>query len=101
MLREELWPVDQGGAVEKFEKRIITAIMKHGPLTKAGLQKFSNASHADGGFEAWNRAWTNLLRADKLVVMSVKSDRGKEKFGFDDAVWNKAKQKWIFGNPNA
>jgi hypothetical protein len=101
MLREELWPVDQGGAVEKFEKRIVTAIMKHGPLTKAGLQKFSNAQNADGGYEAWNRAWTNLLRADKLVVMTVKSDKGKEKFGFDDAVWNKTKLKWVFGNPNA
>jgi hypothetical protein len=101
MLREELWPVDQGGAVEKFEKRIVTAIMKHGPLTKAGLQKFSNAANADGGYDAWNRAWTNLLRADKVIVMPVKSDRGKEKYGFDDAMWNKAKQKWIFGNPNA
>lgn len=101
MLREELWPVDNGGAVEKFEKRIITAITKKGPLTKSGIQKFSNASNAEGGFEAWNRAWKNLLQAEKIVVLGIKSDRGKEKFGFDDAMWNKAKQKWIFGNPNA
>lgn len=101
MLREELWPVDQGGAVEKFEKRIVTALMKHGPMTKSGIQKFSNAASADGGYEAWNRAWTNLLKADKLVVLKITSDRGKEKFGFDDAMWNKTKQKWIFGNPNA
>ena len=101
MLREELWPVDMGGAVEKFEKRIITAINKKGPLTKSGAQKFSNAGTCDGGFEAWNRAWRNLLQADKIVVLNIKSDRGKEKFGFDDAMWNKTKAKWIFGNPNA
>lgn len=101
MLREELWPVDNGGSVEKFEKRIISAITKHGPLTKAGLQKFSNADKGEGGFGAWNLAWKSLLQADKLVVMKTKSDRGKEKFGFDDAVWNKAKMKWIHGNPNA
>lgn len=101
MLRETLWPVDTGGAVEKFEKRIVTAITKYGPLTKAGIQKFSNAANADGGYEAWNRAWTNLLRAEKVVPLPVKSDRGKEKFGFDNAIWHKAKQKWLFGSANA
>jgi hypothetical protein len=101
MLREELWPVDQGGPVEKFEKRIITAITKYGPLTKSGIQKFSNASNAEGGYEAWNRAWKNLFAAERLIVWPVKSDRGREKFGFDDAIWNKKKSKWIFGNANA
>ena len=97
MLREELWPVDQGGAVEKFEKRIIDAIMKRGPLTKSGIQKFSNAANAEGGFGSWNMAWRNLLQADKIIVANTKSDRGKEKFGFDDAIWNKQKSLWIFG----
>lgn len=101
MLRETLWPVDQGGAVEKFEKRIVTAITKKGPLTKSGVQKFSNAASADGGFDMWNRAWTSLLRAEKVVLMPVKSDRGKEKFGFDNATWSKTKQKWLFGDANA
>ena len=101
MLCEELWPVDNGGPVEKFEKRIIAAITKKGPLTKSGVQKFSNADKSEGGFDAWNRAWRNLLQAEKVVLMGTKSDRGKEKFGFDDATWSKAKQKWIFGNPNA
>lgn len=101
MLREEMWPVDQGGAVEKFEKRIVTSITKFGPLTKAGVQKFSNAANADGGYDAWNRAWTNLLRAEKVVLMPVKSDRGREKFGFDNATWSKTKSKWIFGDANA
>lgn len=100
MLCEELWPVDSGGAVEKFEKRIIVAITKQGPLTKAGLQKFSNADKGEGGFEAWNRAFNTLLNADKIILLGTKSDRGKVKFGFDDAIWNKTKKKWIFGNPN-
>lgn len=97
MLREELWPVDQGGPVEKFEKRIIKAIGQKGPLTKAGIQKFSNAANADGGFGAWNMAWRNLLQSDKIIVLGMKSDRGKEKFGFDNALWNKQKNLWIFG----
>lgn len=101
MLCEELWPVDNGGAIEKFEKRIVAAITKRGPLTKSGVQKFSNADKAEGGFEAWNRAWKNLIAADKIIILRMKSDRGKEKFGFDDATWLKAKQKWVFGNPNA
>lgn len=97
MLREVLWPVDNGGAVEKFEKRIIHAIDKWGPLTKSGVQKFSNAGSGEGGYDAWNRSWANLLRADKITVMATKSDRGKEKFGFEGGVWDKTKQKWIFG----
>jgi hypothetical protein len=101
MLREELWPVDQGGSVEKFEKRIVAAINKKGPLTLSGIQKFSNAGNADGGYEAWNRAWKNLLTAKRIIVHHTKSDRGKEKFGFDDAIWSKLKSKWIFGNANA
>jgi hypothetical protein len=101
MLREEMWPVDTGGAIEKFEKRILKAIDKKGPLTKSGIQKFSNADKGEGGYDAWNRAWTNLLRADKLVVMSFKSDRGKEKFGLNDATWSKAKGKWLKGSANA
>jgi len=99
MLCEELWPVDNGGPVEKFEKRIISAITKKGPLTKAGLQKFSNADKGEGGFDAWNRAFKNLLQADKVIQTASKSDRGRDKFGFDDATWNKTKQKWIFGKP--
>lgn len=101
LLCEELWPVDNGGAVEKFEKRILAAITKHGPLTKAGVQKFSHADRGEGGFDAWNRAWKNLLTAEKVMLSHAKSNRGKEKFGFDDAIWSKAKQKWIFGNPNS
>ena len=101
MLREELWPVDQGGPAEKFEKRIITAITKYGPLTKSGIQKFSNAANAEGGYDAWNRAWKSLLTAGRLVPMSFKSDRGREKFGFEDAIWSKAKSKWLLGNANA
>lgn len=98
MLCEEAWPVDMGGAIEKFEKRIINAITKKGPLTKAGVQKFSNAENCEGGFEAWNRAWKNLLQADKIVMLRIKSNRGKEKFGFDNATWSKGKEKWIFGS---
>ena len=100
MLREELWPVDQGGATEKCEQRILKAITKQGPLTKAGVQAFSNASKCEGGFDAWNRAWRNLLSADKLIILPIKSNRGKEKFGFDDAVWSKGKKKWIHGSAN-
>lgn len=101
LLCEELWPVDNGGPVEKFEKRIVTAIKKKGPLTKSGLQKFSNANKGEGGFDCWNRAFRNLVQAEKIVLSSAKSDRGKDKFGFDDAIWSKTKTKWIFGNPNA
>jgi hypothetical protein len=98
MLCEELWPVDNGGPVEKFEKRIISSILKKGPLTLAGVQKFSNADKGEGGFDSWNRAWRNLLMATKVVRMPIRSDRGKEKFGFDDAVWQKTKGKWLFGS---
>lgn len=101
MLCEELWPVDQGGDVEKFEKRIVAAITKKGPLTKPGVQKFSNADKSSGGYDAWNRAWKNLLSADKVVLVGIKSNRGKEKFGFDDATWSKSKQKWLWGSANA
>jgi hypothetical protein len=94
-LRESLWPVDSGGDVEKFEKRIIAAIRKFGPLTKAGCQKFSNADKCSGGYEAWNRAWKSVLMAEKVVVSKHKSNRGKEKFGFGDhMVWNKTKKEW-------
>jgi hypothetical protein len=93
-LREALWPVDSGGDVEKFEKRIVAAIRKFGPLTKAGVQKFSNADKCSGGYEAWNRAWQSVLRAEKISVSKHKSNRGKEKFGFEDMVWSKAKQEW-------
>lgn len=95
MLREVLWPVDSGGAVEKFEKRIMHAIDKWGPLTKSGVQKFSNASNGEGGYDAWNRAWTNLIRAEKIDQTKVKSDRGKEKWGFVDNIWDKGKHKWV------
>jgi hypothetical protein len=99
MLREELWPVDNGGAVEKFEKRILSAIGKHGPLTKKGVQDASNARKGEGGFEAWNRAWTNLLKADVVVLLSQKSDRGKDKFGLEGSVWDKKKEKWVKESP--
>lgn len=98
MLREAMWPVDMGGAVEKFEKRISTALLKKGPLTKAGVIKFSNAANCDGGFDAWNRAWRNLLSAERVVLMPVKDNKGREKFGFFDATWSKTKQKWLFGS---
>lgn len=100
MLCEELWPVDLGGAVEKFEKRIIASITRKGPLTKAGVQKFSNAERCEGGFEAWNKAWRNLLMAERIVVMTLRY-KGKEKFGLNDAVWSKAKQKWISDGSNS
>jgi bifunctional DNA primase/polymerase-like protein len=98
MLREELWPVDQGGAVEKFEKRIVSAISNKGPLTKAGIQKFSNAANCEGGYEAWNRAWTNLLRAERVVLHSTKDNKGREKFGLFDSIWSKDKKKWLSGS---
>ena len=98
MLRESLWPVDNGGSVEKFEKRIISSIRKFGPLTKAGIQKYSNADKGEGGYEAWNRAWTNVLRADKVVVLSIKSNRGKEKYGFENSIWRVEKKEWISGD---
>jgi len=94
MLRETLYPVDCGNDIEKFEKRIVAAIRKQGPLTKAGVQKFSNADKSSGGYESWNRAWKSLLQADKIVVAKQKSNRGKEKYGFDDMTWSKAKQQW-------
>lgn len=97
MLCEELWPVDNGGAIEKFEKRIINAITKKGPLTLSGVQKFSNADNCEGGYEAWNRAWKNLIHAEKVIRLNIKSNRGKEKWGFDNATWHKGKEKWIFG----
>lgn len=93
-LRESLWPVDSGGDIEKFEKRIIAAIRKFGPLTKAGVQKFSNADKCSGGYECWNRAWKSVLQADKIVVSKHRSNRGKEKYGFDDMVWSKTKGVW-------
>ena len=97
MLREVLWPVDSGSSVEKFEKRIIHAIDSWGPLTKSGVQKFSNAGKGEGGYDSWNRAWMNLLKADLVVLMGTKSDKGKEKFGFGNGIWDKKKKKWISG----
>ena len=94
LLREGVYPVDSGNDTEKFEKRIVAAIRKQGPLTKAGVQKFSNADKSSGGYEAWNRAWTSLLKADKVVVSKHKSNRGKEKYGFMDMIWSKSKQAW-------
>ena len=97
MLRLTLWPVDAGNDIAQCERKILNALRKKGPLTKAGVQKFSNADKSLGGYEAWNRAWTALLRADRIVMLSVKSNRGKEKFGFDNAVWSAAKQEWVYG----
>lgn len=97
MLRETLWPIDNGGAIEKFEKSILKGIVNNGPLTKSGVQRFSNADKGEGGYDAWNRAWSNLLKADKVVLMRHKSDRGKEKFGLDSGIWDKGKKKWLFG----
>ena len=97
LLRTTLWPIDIGNDVSMCERRIINAIRKQGPLTKAGVQKFTNADKSSGGYEIWNRAWKALLQADRITVMSQKSDRGKEKVGFPDAMWVKAKGEWVYG----
>ena len=97
MLRTTLWPIDMGTDVSMCERRILNAIRKQGPLTKAGVQKFSNADKSSGGYEIWNRAWKALLQADRITVMPQKSDRGKEKVGFPDAMWVKAKGEWVYG----
>jgi hypothetical protein len=97
MLRTTLWPVDGGNDVHQCERKIISAIRKKGPLTKSGVQKYSNADKTSGGFEIWNRAWKALLMAERVIYMPQKSDRGRDKFGFQDAVWSKPKQEWFFG----
>ena len=97
LLRTALWPIDGGNDVAQCERKIISAIRKKGPLTKPGVQKYSNADKTSGGFEIWNRAWKALLQAERVIVMPQKSDRGREKFGFADAVWSKPKQDWVFG----
>ena len=97
MLRTTLWPIDMGTDVSMCERRILNAIRKNGPLTKAGVQKWSNADKSSGGYEIWNRAWKALLQADRIVGMPQKSDRGKEKVGFPDAMWVKAKGEWVYG----
>jgi hypothetical protein len=97
MLRTTLWPVDGGNDVHQCERKIISAIRKKGPLTKSGVQKYSNADKTSGGFEIWNRAWKALLMAERVIHMPQKSDRGRDKFGFQDAVWSKPKQEWFFG----
>ena len=43
------------------------------------------------------RSWKALLQADRITVMPQKSDRGKEKVGFPDAMWVKAKGEWVYG----
>ena len=51
MLRTTLWPIDIGNDVAMCERRILNAIRKKGPLTIAGVQKFSNADKSSGGYE--------------------------------------------------
>jgi len=97
LLRTTLWPIDIGTDVSQCERKILNAIRKKGPLTKSGVQKFSNADKSSGGYELWNRAWKALLQADRVIVMPQKSDRGVQKFGFQDAMWVKAKQEWVYG----
>ena len=97
LLRTTLWPVDIGTDVSQCERRILNALRKRGPLTKSGVQKFSNADKSSGGYEIWNRAWKALLTADRVILMPQKSDRGKEKFGFPEAMWVKAKGEWVYG----
>lgn len=97
LLRTTLWPVDIGTDVSQCERRILNALRKKGPLTKSGVQKFSNADKSSGGYEIWNRAWKALLTADRVILMPQKSDRGKEKFGFPEAMWVKAKGEWVYG----
>jgi hypothetical protein len=94
-LRTTLWPVDKGNEVVQCEQRILHAIRTQGPLTKAGLIKWSNAEKNIGGFDAWNRAFKNVTNAGEVILLSVKSDRGKEKFGLDNLTWNRAQQKWV------
>jgi hypothetical protein len=95
LLRESLYPIDEGNDVERFEKSILKAIEKKGPMTKAGVIKFTNPDKIAGGFEMWNRAWKALLWADHICLLPVKSDRGKEVFGFGDAKWDKGKGRWL------
>ena len=97
MLRTTLWPIDIGNDVAMCERRILNAIRKKGPLTIAGVQKFSNADKSSGGYELWNRAWKALCHASRVVEMPQKSDRGRQKYGFQDAAWSTAKQEWIYG----
>ena len=94
-LRSELWTVDQGHDVQQAELKILKAIREKGPLTKVEIQKYTNAAKAAGGFDAWNRAFTNVIRADQLVKMPFKSQRGKEVFGFDGMFWSKNKKTWL------
>ena len=68
-----------GTDVSHCERKILNAIRKKGPLTKSGVQKFSNADKSSGGYELWNRAWKALLQADRVIVMPQKSDRGVAK----------------------
>lgn len=94
-LRMNIWAVDQGGDVQQAELKIMNNIRERGPLTKVELQKFTNASKSAGGFDAWNRAFTNVLRADQLFKMPYKSQRGKEVYGLEGMFWSKGKKKWL------
>lgn len=93
-IRRLLWPIDTGNDVSKNEQRILTAITKQGPMTKSGVQKWSNAAKCSGGVEAWNRAWTALIRAD-MIVPTGKTDVRKQKWVLPDMLWLKDEKRWI------
>lgn len=95
-LRQLLWPIDQGGPIERFEKKIMKSIREHGPLSKEGIQKLCGIERTSGGFNGWNSAWRNILQSGYLVIMPFKNTKKKDVYGLRDAVWNREVRKWMY-----
>jgi len=75
-LRNELWPVDAGGPVERAEQRIVKVLGAKGTLSLTRLIDFCNVKRGgSGGFEAFNRALRALTQSQVLRVVA-KSQRG-------------------------
>jgi putative DNA primase/helicase len=74
-VRNELWPEDAGGPIERMERCIVKALVR-GSLTITRLRDFCNVNRpGSGGHEVFNRALRALTLSRGVEVVG-KSQRG-------------------------
>jgi hypothetical protein len=87
-LRNELWPEDAGGPVERAEQRIVKTLATKGTLSLTRLIDFCHVRRpGSGGFEAFNRALKSLTLG-QVIRMIGKSQRGAPIYALEGGLVN-------------
>jgi hypothetical protein len=83
-LRNELWPEDAGGPVERMEQKIVKVLTAKGTLSLSRLIDFCHVKRpGSGGHETFNRSLKALI-ATRQVVMTGKTQRGAPVYSLGD-----------------